>query len=434
VSQRDHASGHLPGAGPDKRWINELERGRVPGPRMPQHSRVPAHCGPSTASVHAGTYADPTTGAVTSPIFQSTTFRFDQRSYEAFETGTTRDVAIYSRYGNPSQWTVQEKVATLEGAESSLVFASGMSAIYTTLLTLTNNGGHIVSALDVYGGTYALLRDDMHQLGREVTLVDPTDIDSIRAAIQPNTQVLFFESLTNPLLKAVPLAALGELSNAEQLLLLVDNTFLGPTQCRPLRHGADIVIHSATKYLSGHSDVIAGVASGSRKYVDRIWAQMLKVGGQLDPLSCFLLERGLKTLDLRVRTAAESAMHIVRFLESRQDVLAVYHPLATGYAYPWFFETASGAGAMVSFRLQGGDRRALAFMEALRIPIAATSLGGVESLVSLPFNTSHSLMTQQQRKEMGIEPGLVRFSVGIEQREDLIQDIAEALDATQGVS
>ena len=421
------SQGRAPGPGQDRPWADSLQRGREPGPRLPQQ-RVLDSGGPSTLSVHAGTYEDPITGAVGTPVFQSTTFAFTDDTYEAFDQGHIRDVPIYGRYGSPNQWTVQEKVASLENAESALVFSSGMAAITTTLLALTNRGGHIISSRDLYGGTFSLLREDMHQLGRTVTFTDPTDIDAIRAAVRDETQVLFFETLTNPLLKAVPLAELGRLAREHRLLLVVDNTFLSPIHLRPLEHGAHIVIHSATKYLNGHSDITAGVAAGPRKYVDRVWQQMLKFGGSLDAMVCFLLERGLKTLALRMARHSENATAVAAFLATHPAVRAVHHPSRPDYPHRSLLEVCpDGWGGMVAFQLDGGDEAALKLLDRLRLPMVATSLGGVESLVSLPFNTSHSFLTERQRREVGIEPGLVRFSCGIEDAADLVADLDQAL-------
>jgi cystathionine beta-lyase/cystathionine gamma-synthase len=410
-------------------WMDELQRRRLAGPRLGGVSFDSTSRATATICVHAGTYEDPVTGAVGTPIFQTTTFHFAQKSYDAFVEGYTRDIAIYTRYGNPSQWAVQQKIAALESAQSALVFASGMAAISTTLLALTNNGGHIISSHDVYGGTYNLLREDMHQFGRSVSFVDATDIDNIAAEIRENTQILFFETLSNPLLKAIPLEAIVNLARRHRLLLVVDNTFLSPALMQPLKYGADIVIHSCTKYLNGHSDVTAGVASGARKYIDRIWGQMLKLGGSLEPITAFLLERGIKTLDLRMKQHCIGAEKIAAALSTHPRIRQVYHPSLPDYPYPWINHYCeSGYGGMVSFEVDGDDQTALQLMEFLTIPRMATSLGGVESLVSLPFNTSHSSLTKAQRESIGIRPGLVRLSVGIEDYKDLIDDLYQALD------
>jgi cystathionine beta-lyase/cystathionine gamma-synthase len=425
------AIGEAAGPGEERTWSNNLRRGRVPGPRLPEQRVLDDTAGLSTKSVHSGTYVDPVTGSVSTPIFQTSTFEFNEHTYGAFDQGHIRDVPIYGRYGSPNQWVVQEKVAALDNGESAVVFSSGMAAITTTLLTLTNRGGHIVTSRDVYGGTYNLLREEMFQLGRTVTFTDATDIDQIAAAVQPNTQVLYFETLTNPLLKAAPVVELARLAERKNLLLVIDNTFLTPCCLRPLELGAHVVVHSATKYLGGHSDLTAGVAVGSRKYMDRVWATMLKHGGSLDAFGCFLLERGLKTLALRMRAHVDNANQMARFLAGHHRVKAVHHPSLPGYPYPWLQEICpAGYGGMVSFEVDGGDEAALKFMERLTLPAVATSLGGVESLVSLPFNTSHSFLTVSQRRELGIEPGLVRLSVGIEDAEDLTADIDAALSGS----
>jgi cystathionine beta-lyase/cystathionine gamma-synthase len=423
------AIGEAASPGEDRSWSNKLTRGRVPGPRLPEQRVVDDTVGMSTKSVHSGTYLDPVTRAVGTPIFQATTFEFNEHTYGAFDQGHIRDVPIYGRYGSPNQWVVQEKVAALENAESAVAFSSGMAAVSTTLLTLTNRGGHVVSSQDIYGGTYNLLREDLPQYGRDVTFTDATDIEKIVAAIQPNTQVLFFETLTNPLLKALPLVELAAVAAERDLLLVIDNTFLTPYCLRPLELGAHVVIHSGTKYLGGHSDVTAGVAAGSRKYMDRIWSTLLRLGGSLDAFPCFLLERGLKTLALRMRAHCENADRLAAFLAGHPRVTAVHHPSQPGYGYPWLHDYCrSGYGGMVSFEVDGGDEAALKFLDRLTIPSVATSLGGIESLVSLPFNTSHSFLTVRQRRELGILPGLVRFSVGIEDIEDLIADVDAALN------
>jgi cystathionine beta-lyase/cystathionine gamma-synthase len=384
---------------------------------------LPRTLSSATLAVHSGTYEDPTTGSVG-------TFLLDQASYTAFADGTLRDVPIYTRYGNPSQWSVQEKIAALEGAESGLVTSSGMSAIAATIYALTNAGSHIVSAYDVYGGTYNLLREDLPSAGRRVSFVDPTDLTAVEAAVRDNTQMLVFESLTNPMLKVPDIRLIVQIARSANALLVVDNTFLTPVNLKPLALGADVVVHSATKYLGGHSDLTAGVVVGRRKYLDRIWAQTLRFGGVLDSFGCFLLERGMKTLSLRVNQQNDNSRRIAAALASHPRVGQVYHPSVEGpYSTAPDPEDYRGFGGMVSFEVEGGDQAALEFMSRLAIPYVATSLGGVESLVSMPANTSHSSLTERQRLAVGIRPGAVRYSAGIEDADDLIQDLVTALDA-----
>ncbi len=410
-------------------WADQLTRSRHAGPRMENQSQLdPLRNGSSTLAVHAGTYSDPVTGAVGTPIFNSTTFLFQKESYDAFDQGMIRDYPIYTRYGNPTQWAVQEKVAALEHAESAIVFSSGMAAISTALLALTSRGGHIVTARDLYGGSYNLMREDMHQYGREVSFVDPTDANAIEQAIQENTEVLFFETLTNPLLKCAPVKALGAMARKHNVFLILDNTFLSPVYLTPLDHGAHLVIHSCTKYLNGHSDLVAGCASGNRKYLDLVWSQMLKLGGSLNPSDCSSLERGMKTLAIRMQAHNHNARALALWLQKHPAIACVYHPELESYPFPWAKELLSqGSGGMLSFEVKGGNQAGLKLMSKLKLAQAATSLGGVESLVSMPFNTSHSSLTELQRREVGINPGLVRFSAGIEDIADLTADFEQAL-------
>ncbi len=418
-----------PGVSAKTEWADQLTRSRSAGPRMNnQHHLTADNAGVSTLAVHAGTYQDPVTGAVGTPVFNSTTFLFQEASYDAFDQGMIRDYPIYTRYGNPTQWAVQEKIAALEHAESAIVFSSGMAAISTTLLALSSRGGHIVTAHDIYGGSFNLLREDMHQFGRQVTFTDPTDIDAIEKAIKPNTEILFFETLSNPLLKCIPLKKLSEIAHRRNIFLVLDNTFLSPYFLTPMDFGAHVVLHSCTKYLNGHGDLTAGCAAGSRKYLDIIWSQMLKLGGSLNPVDCSDLERGLKTLALRMREHNHNAKVLAKYLSNHEKVNHVFHPSLESYPYPWASELLSnGSTGVLSFEVKGGDTAGLKFMSELKLARAATSLGGVESLVSMPFNTSHSSLTERQRRDIGIEPGLIRFSVGIEDVDDLINDIDQAL-------
>lgn len=418
-------------AGQEAHWFSELTRKRSSGPVTTQNRIMSRSTSLETLAIHAGTYDDPVTGSVGTPIFQTSTFLLDDLSYQAFAVGSVRDVPIYTRYGNPSQWSVQEKIAALENGESALVTSSGMSAIASTIYALTNSGSHIVSAYDVYGGTYSLLREDMPSAGREVTFVDPTDVAAVLGAIRPETQLMFFESLTNPLLKVPPIRELAEIARSANALLVVDNTFLTPMNVRPLNLGATIVVHSATKYLSGHSDLTAGAVVGPRKFLDRVWSQTLRFGGTLEPLSCILLERGLKTLAIRMASHNKNAEALARYLAFHEAVQKVYHPSLGGNHYEGLErDLYGGFGGMVSFEVAGGDEAALEVMGRMRIPYVATSLGGVESLVSMPANTSHSSLTIRQRSTIGINSGLIRYSTGIENVDDLILDLQEALNAT----
>jgi len=409
-------------------WLNALDRKRRPGPLLGDHHLAVA--GASTMAVHAGTRDDPLTGAVGTPIYQASTFLLNSDQYVSIEEGLARDRFIYSRYGNPSQWAVQEKLAALEGAESAIVFSSGMAAITATVMALVDKGAHVVASADLYGGTYNLFNQEFPTFGMSATLVDPQDFAAIEASIRPETQLMYFEAITNPLLKIMDVPRLADIARRHGLRLVIDATFAPPVAMRALEHGADVVVHSASKYLNGHSDLIAGVAAGPRKLIDMIWPRLLNFGGSLDPHACFLLERGLKTLAIRMRAHEESALALARYLEGHPRVKRVFYPLLESHPDRAVAQRLlrNGTGN-VTFFIEGGDAAALRLVNALTIPKQATSLGGVESLVSLPFNTSQASYTARQRARIGIDPGCVRLSVGIEDAHDLIADFELALDA-----
>lgn len=410
----------------DATWLKDLGRKRGAGPFLDGHRVTKA--GFSTQSVHAGTHDDPRTGAVGTPIYQASTFVLNDHQYKSVEDGFARDRFIYTRYGNPSQWAVQEKLAALEGAESAIVFSSGMAAITSTVLALVDKGAHVVASSDLYGGTYNLFNQEFPTLGMSASLVDPYDFDAIEAAIQPNTQLMYFEAITNPLLKIIDIPRLAEIAKRRNVRLVVDATFAPPVAMRTLEHGVDVVVHSASKYLNGHSDLIAGVAAGPRKLIDQIWPRLLNYGGSLDPHACFLLERGLKTLAVRMRAHEESATALAKFLESHPKVQRVFYPFLESHPdYKTAKRLLKNGTGNITFVIEGGDKAALLLVDALRIPKQATSLGGVESLISLPFNTSQATFTSRQRADLGIDPGCVRLSVGIEDAADLIADFENAL-------
>ena len=414
----------------DEIWFSDLQRKRKPGPSL--SVRDFDGFGESTKSIHAGQYDDPNTGAIGTPIFQNSTFYMGTEVYDAIEEGRTRESFIYTRYGNPSQWAVQQKIAALENAESSIVFSSGMAAICAGILGLVEKGCHIVTSRDLYGGTYNLLYEDLQRFGISTSFVDMTDVNAIERAVRDKTKLLYFESLSNPLLKIAPIPDLVRIARKNGCRLLIDNTFLTPYNLKLLDLDVDIVINSATKYLGGHSDLIAGTISGKRKLIDQIWGQMLKTGGLLDPHACFLLERSLKTLALRMKTHNSNAAQLADFLEKQEEIVKVYYPGLHSHPQSDLARTLLNGrfGGMLSFEVKGGDETAIRFIRALTLPKEATSLGGVESLVSLPHNTSQASLTKNQRTAIGINEGLIRLSVGAEDIEDLIHDLEEAIKRT----
>ncbi|MCK4522653.1 aminotransferase class I/II-fold pyridoxal phosphate-dependent enzyme [Candidatus Aerophobetes bacterium] len=392
--------------------------------------------GISTVSVHAGEYIDEVTKAVVTPIFQSSTFLLSDTDYQRILQGREREINIYTREGNPNRRAVAEKMMVLEGGEDALTFSSGMAAISASLLALLKRGDHLVSTLDLYGGSNNLLRHDFPSLGIETTFVDSTNLEKIEASIKTNTRALFFESLSNPLLKILNLPKIIKIAQKHQITTVVDNTFLTPYNLRPLDWGIDLVVHSASKYLNGHSDIIGGVSVGKKSLVDKIWKKMVRFGGSMDPHQAFLLERGLKTFALRMKHHNENGEKLARYLEGHPMIKKVMYPGLESYSQKELAKglLKRGLGGMVSFEVKGGNEVALEFMKKLRIIREATSLGGVESLVSMPFNTSHAGLTKKEKESMGIETGLVRLSCGIEDSEDLIEDVDQALSRINKVT
>lgn len=407
-------------------WVSDLKRSRQAGP-FHGTSKSWTEKSFSTIAVHAGTKDDMATGVVGTPIYQGSTFLLGEDQYKSFEEGHARDRFIYSRYGNPSQWAVQEKLAALEGAESALVFSSGMAAISSTILAMVDRGAHIVASDELYGGTYNFLNGELSSLGMSVSYASPRDFDAIEAAIKPETQILYFESSTNPLLKIVDIEKLVSIAKKYKLRLILDATFTTPLGYRALDLGVDVVVHSASKYLNGHSDLIAGAAIGSRKVIDMIWPRMLNFGGSLDPHACFLLERGLKTLALRMAAHEKAATALAIWLEKHPSVVNVFYPgLESHPDHKLAKSLLNNMGGMVTFEIKGGDEAALKLLNAVTLAKQATSLGGVETLISLPYNTSQSGYTSKMREKMGINSGCVRLSVGVEDPDDLIRDFEMA--------
>lgn len=386
---------------------------------------------PQTLCVHGGGRDDSPHRAAGMPIYQSTTFELTQQTFAALQEGRPRDCLIYTRYGNPTIWSLERHLAALEGAESAAATASGMAAIAAAVLALTEPGDQIVAAAGGYGNTTQLLERIAARAGRGVALAPDCEAESIAAVLGPRTRLVHVESIGNPLNDVADVPALAELAHRRGAKLVVDATFATPVLQRPLELGADLVVHSASKYLNGHSDLIAGAVAGPRESVDRVWDHMRLLGGCIDPHAAFLLQRGLKTLHLRMERICENALRVARFLEGHPAVEHVRHPALASHPHHARARRLlrDGGSGVVAFGIRGGDEAALRFCRSLRLVFEATSLGGVESLASLPFNTSHVNLTPQQRQAAGIEPGTVRLAVGIEAAEDLVADLEQALAA-----
>ena len=380
--------------------------------------RDPAQHGISTRAVHAGSEAPGVNGPVVTPVYQSATF-----FTEAEPTGEVR----YTRYGtNPNHERVAERIAALEGAERALVVGSGNAATALALLACVSTGGHVVAQARLYGGTLRLLNLELPRLGIETTFVELGA--DLGAAMQPNTQAVLIEVPVNPTLRVPDIDAAAAVARAHGVPLLVDATFATPVNFRPLEHGADLVIHSATKYLSGHSDVTAGTVAGRGDLVAAVQERLKSFGAVLDPHATWLLERGIKTLAIRVARHNENGLAFAQHFEGHPAIERVLYPgLASHPDHERARAMLDGFGGMVSLVVRGGDEAALRTVNRLRLMCVAPSLGGVETLVSMPRYTSHAALTTDQRHALGIDDGFIRFSLGIEDAADLIADLEQAL-------
>jgi len=382
---------------------------------------------PETESARGGADVEKRNAPAVPPIYQTSTFQVVD-SEEQVRVADT-DV-FYTRYGNPTHTVVEKAIAQLEGADAALLFASGMNAITTSILALVKSGDHIVAQRDLYGGTTKFLSMWLPKLNVETTFVDTTDYDQYARALRPNTKLLYLETPTNPTLRVVDLRRAVALARERELITMVDSTFATPINTRPVELGIDIVLHSGTKYLGGHADLTCGVAAGRRDLIGKIRESRTTLGGVMDPHAAFLLLRGMRTLAVRVQRQNESALRIAEFLARHSKVRSVNYPFLHSHPqHALAMEQMSGGGGMLSFEVEGSGDDAKKLSEALRLFTLATSLGGVESLVSIPVITSHAMISPEHRQKMGVTEQLIRLSVGIENTDDLIADLEQALAA-----
>lgn len=376
--------------------------------------------GVSTVAVHGGNEKGDADTPVVTPIFQSVNF--------VQEIGTGEGLR-YPRYGNaPNAEIVQRRIAMLEGAEGAIVLASGMGATACALLALLRPGDHLLASSWVYGGTHRLLTQEFEAMGIHVTLVDPTESRGWRRRLRKETRAIFVETPVNPTCRVLDLRGASHLTKENGLALVVDSTFASPVNFRPLEHGADVVIHSATKYLNGHHDVLSGVVAGTAPYIEEVRQKMMVWGQAPDPFAVWLLDRGLKTLDVRLRRQNENAARIAGWAEGRKEIRHVHYAgLPDHPDHEVARTTFDGFGGMLALELLGGAKAVDRFVRRLKVWIHAPSLGGVESLVSEPRFTSHTHLSAEQRAKVGIPDGFVRLSVGIEDADDLIGDLEQAL-------
>lgn len=359
---------------------------------------------------------------VTAPLVQSVNY--------VQEPGTSEGL-LYTRYGNtPNAERVQKRLALLEGAEAALVLASGMGATACAMLALLRSGDHLITSSWIYGGTRKLFTEDLIGMGIEVTFVNPLEPRAWRKALRKNTRVLFLESPVNPTCRVLELASLQSLAHAQGIALVVDSTFASPVNFRPIEHGVDVVIHSATKYLNGHHDILSGVVCGNEPFIDEVRRKMTVWGQAPDPFACWLLERGLKTLDVRVRRQNENAMRIAQWCSGKSQFAKVHYPGLPNHPDHELAKTLmDGFGGMMGVELKGGGAATLKFVKKLQLFAYAASLGGVDSLVIEPRYSSHEHMSPEERAKIGIPDGFLRMSIGLENADDLIADIEQALQS-----
>jgi cystathionine beta-lyase/cystathionine gamma-synthase len=383
----------------------------------------------STKAVHAGDKRGSSTGAVVEPIYETSVFAFSSTKELVDVMSEKAEGYVYTRYGNPTIRSVENKMAELEESEDAAVFSSGMAAIATTFFTLVSSGDHVVSTRDLYGGTLEFFIKVLPKFGVEATLVEATDLDEIRSAIRSNTKVIYAETPTNPTLKVVDLSEVAKVGREKGATVVVDSTFGSPYNQKPTELGVDIVVHSATKYLGGHNDVTAGVVCGSERFVQELRKMRRSLGGTLDPLAAWLLSRGLKTLGLRMERHNSNGIRVARYLEKHPKVKTVHYPgLESHPQHSIAKRQMRGFGGVVSFEIDGDFETIVKFVENLKLCSLAASLGGTETLVTQPVTASHYFVNVEDRKRAGITDQLVRLALGIEDPEDIIADLEQAFN------
>ncbi|MGB8646651.1 MAG: aminotransferase class I/II-fold pyridoxal phosphate-dependent enzyme [Anaerolineae bacterium] len=386
--------------------------------------------GIQTIAIHAGAQSDPTTGAVVTPLYLSTTYDFGstERGMALFsgeEQGYT-----YTRWGNPTVDVLQKRVAALEGGQAALATASGMTAIAMSLLSVLKAGDHIVSARALYPSAYHFIEHHLGSLGIESTFVDATDLKNVANAIRPNTRILYVESPANPLLALVDLEGVAQLGRAANAITICDNTFATPINQQPLKWGIEVVVHAATKYLDGHGDCVGGVIIGSEEFIRQANVGTLRYyGGILSPFNSYLILRGIQTLPLRMRQHNANALAVARYLESHPQVGWVSYPGLESHPQHALArkQMTGGYSGMICFEVRGGLETGARMMNRVKLCTLATSLGDVRSLISHPASTTHSVLPREKRELQGITDGLIRFSVGLEDVQDIIADLEQAL-------
>ena len=380
-----------------------------------------------TRLVHAGHRADPT-GSVTVPIYQTSTFAFRSAEHGAALFGGADDGYIYTRIGNPTIRALEEAVGELENGVRGIATSSGMGAVTVAYMALLDQGAHLVSTASVYGPSRTLVEKHLSRFGVQGTFVDTTDLEVVRRAMRPGTKLVYVETPSNPAMQVTDLAAVAKIAHERGARLVVDNTFASPYLQRPLDLGADVSLHSVTKFINGHADVVGGIVVAKDKELDaRLRPLMIALGCNMDPHQAFLVLRGLRTLGIRIERSQVGALAVANWLEDRPEIEWVrYIGLPSHPQHELAKRQMSGFGSMISFELKGGVEAGRAVMDHVKLATLAVSLGGVESLIEHPASMTHAGMSREHRLEAGITDGLVRYSVGIEDAEDLIADLEQA--------
>ena len=385
---------------------------------------------PETQATRAAADLEKKNGPMSLPIYQTSTFEVRDNDEQLRVTGSD---SYYTRYGNPTNTAAEKTIAELEGVDAAMTFASGMGAITTTLMALLKSGDHVVAQRDIYGGTHKFLSQWLPKFGVETTFVDSTDYSQHERAIRSNTKLLYVESPTNPALRVIDLRRTASLAKKHGLISMIDSTFATPINQRPAEYGFDLIMHSGTKYLSGHTDLICGVVAGRKELIEKILATRTTIGNCMDPHASWMLVRGMKTLAVRVARQNDNALRVAEFLEQHAKVRRVHYPFLHSHPQHALAKAQmSAGGGMVTFEVEGSGEDARRVSEALRLFTLAPSLGGVESLVSIPVLTSHLMVPEEDRQKMGVTEQMIRLSVGVENAEDLISDLEHALEAVGG--
>jgi methionine-gamma-lyase len=381
-----------------------------------------------TKIVHGGQHPDKETGAVSPPIYQTSTFAFKNADHGARLFSGEEQGYIYTRLSNPTIDLLARKLATLESTEAGVIFSSGLSAIFNLVVTTAQAGDHIVSDNTIYGGTYALFSSILPRLGIKVTFINAADIDQYTKAVTQETKLVFIETPANPTLKVIDIQRCVEIAHGKGVPVCVDNTFATPYLQRPIELGADMVVHSMTKYLGGHGDIIGGAVVGTKDFIKELWDNAKEIGGSNSPFNAWLVLRGIKTLAVRMERHCDNAMKIAEFLTRHPKIERVYYPgLPTDPGHKTARKQMTKFGGMLGFDVKKGKAAGKQLMDSVKLCILAVSLGDVDTLIEHPASMTHSTYTDEGLAESGIKPGFVRISVGLESAKDLIADLDQAL-------